>query len=57
MTINFRQPTVTSGTAEIPFEFKGKSSGLVPKGLMLLSVIIILAILGIIMANVFYNGF
>jgi phosphate transport system permease protein len=40
----------------IPYKFRPKSSGVIPKGLMFLSVFIILAILVIIVVNVFSNG-
>jgi phosphate transport system permease protein len=43
-------------TGELTFRFKTKSKGIIPKGLMLLAIIIILAILAIILVNVFYNG-
>lgn len=42
--------------AQIPFKLKPKTSGLIPKGLTLLAVVIIVAILAVIMANVFYGG-
>jgi phosphate transport system permease protein len=56
MTINYMQSLTASNASEIPLQFKPKSSGKLPKGLMLLSVIIILAILAIILINIFYNG-
>ena len=42
--------------AQIPFKLKSKTGGLIPKGLTLLAVLIIVAILAIIMANAFYGG-
>jgi phosphate transport system permease protein len=42
--------------AQIPFKLKPKTSGLLPKGLTLLAVLIIVAILAVIMAHVFYGG-
>jgi phosphate transport system permease protein len=56
MNLNLKPALELPGVDGIPLKLKAKSSGAVPKGLMLLSVIIILAILAIIMVNVFYNG-
>ena len=43
-------------TSDTAFIFRPKSTGIIPKGLMLLAVIIIMAILAIIVTIVFYNG-
>lgn len=42
--------------SQIPFKLKPKTSGLIPKGLTLLAVLIIVTILAVIMGNVFYGG-
>jgi phosphate transport system permease protein len=56
MTTNYAKSFAAPQASDIAFKFKPKSSGILPKGLTLLAVIIILAILAIIIAIVFYNG-
>jgi len=48
--------TITTIRASAPYQFKPKSSGLFPRGLTFLAVLIIIAILAVIMSNIIYGG-
>lgn len=56
MTENYGQSMTMDHAIDTAFKFKAKSKGIIPKGLTILAVLIILAILGIIVANIFSNG-
>jgi phosphate transport system permease protein len=56
MTGDSTQAMAQGDTSNITLTFKHKSKGTLPKGLMLLAVLIILVILAIIIFNVIYNG-
>ena len=48
---------MTSDSGLVPFNFKAKSSGLIPRGLTLMAVVLIILILAVIVVNIFLGGF
>lgn len=56
MNVAANNRTIATIGSSAPYQFKPKSSGLLPRGLTFLAVLIIVAILAVIMFNIVYGG-